>query len=261
MLFRLATSRPRGRPRSRLALPKWIWIILKIHAGKNDTCSVRTQDWCQIIRQVALSLWVYVINKLRSVDWRQRVLLVFYNHGQKSWDTCISMGFSNSHRSNPSPYRTNNIGRVYPEFFSLLQLCIGCVEGELQENFKKGCTILRGNRETTEKCEYCNTVPRTFVQDCRLSSTPNWKESICLQCREHTDKADKRKKLFDDTHDLRDSCAEIVYFSKIICRNCVDKSITLLKKVDLTQQSIIDTQVFFTREPSETVTKQGGATK
>ena len=81
------------------------------------------------------------------------------------------MGFSNSHRSTPSPYRTNNIGRVYPEFFSLLQLCIGCVEGELQENFKKGCTILRGNRELTEAYEYCSTVPMTFVQDCRLVET------------------------------------------------------------------------------------------
>ena len=33
--------------------------------------------------------------------------------------------------------------------------------------FRKGCTVLRGNREITEKYEYCSTVPRTFVQDCR----------------------------------------------------------------------------------------------
>ena len=31
-----------------------------------------------------------------------------------------------------------------------------------------------------------------------------------------------------------------------------------MKKVDLTNKSIIDTQVFFTRERGETVTKQGG---
>ena len=36
--------------------------------------------------------------------------------GQKSWD--ISGSFSNSHRSNPSPHPTNNVERVYPEFFS-----------------------------------------------------------------------------------------------------------------------------------------------
>ena len=29
---------------------------------------------------------------------------------------CISGVFSNSHRPNPSPHPTNNVGRVYPEF-------------------------------------------------------------------------------------------------------------------------------------------------
>ena len=46
-------------------------------------------------------------------------------------------GVSNSHRSNPFPHPTNNVGRVYPEFFSEFQLCIGWGEGELQENFEK----------------------------------------------------------------------------------------------------------------------------
>ena len=27
--------------------------------------------------------------------------------------------------------------------------------------FRKGCTVLRGNREMTEKQEYCSTLPRT----------------------------------------------------------------------------------------------------
>ena len=30
---------------------------------------------------------------------------------------CVSGAFSNSHRSNLSPHPTNNVGRVYPEFF------------------------------------------------------------------------------------------------------------------------------------------------
>ena len=30
---------------------------------------------------------------------------------------CVSGAFSNSHRSNTSPHPTNNVGRVYPEFF------------------------------------------------------------------------------------------------------------------------------------------------
>ena len=40
-------------------------------------------------------------------------------------------------------------------------------EGELQEDFEKDGTVLRGNREMTGKYEYCSTVPRTFVQDSR----------------------------------------------------------------------------------------------
>ena len=62
--------------------------------------------------------------------------LVAFNHGQKSPDTlkiCISGAFSNSHRPNPSPHPTNNVGRVYPEFFSEFQLCIGLG----RENCKK----------------------------------------------------------------------------------------------------------------------------
>ena len=39
--------------------------------------------------------------------------------------------------------------------------------GELQE-----CTVLRGNREMTEKYEYGSTVPRTFVQDGSYNVAP-----------------------------------------------------------------------------------------
>ena len=49
---------------------------------------------------------------------------------------CVSGAFSNSHTSNPSPHPTNNVERVYPEFFSEFQLCIGWGEGEVQENFE-----------------------------------------------------------------------------------------------------------------------------
>ena len=53
------------------------------------------------------------------------VHIYIYNHGQKSWDTCISGAFSNSHRPNPSLRPTNNVGLVYPEFFCEFQLCKG----------------------------------------------------------------------------------------------------------------------------------------
>ena len=38
--------------------------------------------------------------------------------------------------------------------------------GRTTRKSRKRCTVLRGNREITEKCEYCGTVARTFVQDC-----------------------------------------------------------------------------------------------
>ena len=40
--------------------------------------------------------------------------------------------------------------------------------GRTARKFRKWCTVLRGNRQMTEKYEYRSTVPRTFVQDCSL---------------------------------------------------------------------------------------------
>ena len=95
-----------------------------------------------------------------------------YNHGQKSWDTFAFVAFSNAHRSNPSPHLTNNVEHVYPEIFFPVSTCIGVGGGggggRTARKFRKGCIVLRGNQEMSEKCEYCSTVPRTFVRDCRL---------------------------------------------------------------------------------------------
>ena len=44
--------------------------------------------------------------------------------------------FFNSCRSNPFPHPTNNVGYVYPEFFSVFLLSIGWEDGKLQENFE-----------------------------------------------------------------------------------------------------------------------------
>ena len=54
-----------------------------------------------------------------------------YNHRQKCWT--LSGPFSNSGRSNPSPHPTNNVGRVYPEFFPSFNF----VYGWGRENCKK----------------------------------------------------------------------------------------------------------------------------
>ena len=64
-------------------------------------------------------------------------LCLFHTIMDKSLGTLLHFWvFSNSHRSNPSPHTTNNVGCMYPEFFSEFQLCIGWGEGELQENFE-----------------------------------------------------------------------------------------------------------------------------
>ena len=77
----------------------------------------------------------------------------------------ISGAFSDSHRSNPSPHPTNNIGCVYPVTFPSLNFVHGGV-GRTARKFRKGCTVLLGNQGMTEKYEYCRTVPRIFVHDC-----------------------------------------------------------------------------------------------
>ena len=59
-----------------------------------------------------------------------------YNHGQKSWDTFAFLGVFQFTQVQPLPSHTNNVGCMYPEFFSEFQLCIGWGEGELQENFE-----------------------------------------------------------------------------------------------------------------------------
>ena len=61
----------------------------------------------------------------------------------------------------PSPHKQCWTG-VYPEFFSEFQLCIGWGGGRTERKFRTGCTALRGNREMTEKYEYCSIVTRTM---------------------------------------------------------------------------------------------------
>ena len=57
----------------------------------------------------------------------------------------ISGAFSNSHRPNPSPHPTNNVWRVYPEFFRV-SICIGWGR-EKCGKFWKRCIVLWENPE------------------------------------------------------------------------------------------------------------------
>ena len=78
---------------------------------------------------------------------------------------CVSGVFSNSHRSDPSPHPQTMLDAWIQNFFwvSILYRVGG---GRTARKFRKWCTVLRGNREMTEKYAYCSTVPRTFVHDC-----------------------------------------------------------------------------------------------
>ena len=96
-----------------------------------------------------------------------------YNHGQKSWDTFAFLGSFPIHTV-PAPPLTPQtmLDACIQNFFRVSSLYrVGW--GRTARNFPKGCTVLRGNREITEKYEHCSTVPRTFVQDCRSRFYPS----------------------------------------------------------------------------------------
>ena len=56
----------------------------------------------------------------------------------KSLGTLAFLGVFQFTQAKPLPSAHKQyVGRVYPEFFSEFQLCIGWGEGELRENFEK----------------------------------------------------------------------------------------------------------------------------
>ena len=107
-----------------------------------------------------------------------------YNHGQKSWDTFAFLGCFPIH-TGPAPPLTPQtmLDACIQNFFRVSRLYrVG--GGRTARNFPKGCTVLRGNREMTEKYEYCSTVPRTFVPDCSSPVFPLSQESKRVGDRE-----------------------------------------------------------------------------
>ena len=66
----------------------------------------------------------------------------------------------------PSPHKRCCVSRIVFRVSTLYR--VG--ERRTARKFRNRCTVLRGNREMTEKYEYCITVPRTFVHDCSCST-------------------------------------------------------------------------------------------
>ena len=91
------------------------------------------------------------------------------NHGQKSWDTFAFLGRFPIHTGPTPPLTPQTMLNACIQNFFRVSTLYRVVGGRTAREFRKGCTVLRGNREMTEKYKYCSTVPRTFVQDCRLN--------------------------------------------------------------------------------------------
>ena len=93
-----------------------------------------------------------------------------YNHGQKSWDTFAFLGHFPIHTGPTPPLTPQTMLDACIQNFFRVSTLYRVEGGRTARKFRKGCTVLRGNREMTEKYEYCSTVPRTFVQDCRMDT-------------------------------------------------------------------------------------------
>ena len=82
------------------------------------------------------------------------------NHGQKSWDALLCF-FGVFHCTQvqplPSPHKQcwTRVSRIFFKVSTLFR--VG--GGRTARKCRKGCTVFRGNREMTEKYEYCSTVP------------------------------------------------------------------------------------------------------
>ena len=89
---------------------------------------------------------------------------------------CISGAFPIHTGPTPSLIPQTMLDARIQNFFRVSTL-YGVGGGRSARKFRTGCTALRGNREMTEKYEYCSTVPKTFVQDCM---NPSFGEKVCL---------------------------------------------------------------------------------
>ena len=121
-----------------------------------------------IIASFSKLQFVGIINP--NLSWR--LYYWNYNHGQTFWDTFAFLGRFPIH-TGPTPPLTPQtmLDECVQNFFRVSTLYrVG--EGRTARKFRKRCTVLRGDREMTEKYEYCSNVPRTLVQDCRFTLSP-----------------------------------------------------------------------------------------
>ena len=128
--------------------------------------------WPTIIRVIS-DQWSWSGSSQRDVP---------YNHGQKPWDTFAFLRRFPIHTGPTPPLTPQTMLDACIQNFFRVSTLYRVGGGRTARKFRKWCTVLRGNREMTEKYEYCSTVPRTFVQDCTSyvshKSIP-WGLSVC----------------------------------------------------------------------------------
>ena len=89
-----------------------------------------------------------------------------YIHGQKFWDTFVFLDVFQFTQVQPLPSADKQWWTRVSRIFFRVSTLYGVGGGRSARKFWKRCTVLRGNREITQKYEYCSTIPRTFFQDC-----------------------------------------------------------------------------------------------
>ena len=141
--------------------PAWVYNIFQIHSGEKATSCIeaRFAHFQELLRGPLVASLI------------EATLTPIYNHGQTSWDTFAFLGHFPIHTGPTSPLTPQTMLDACIQIFFRVSTLYRLGEARTARKSRKGCTILRGNREMTEKYEYCSTVPRTFVQDCRYFVT------------------------------------------------------------------------------------------
>ena len=114
----------------------------------------------EVVALGGTTVHVYVI-----IIWFQVNFHLTYSRGQKSLDTFAFLGRFPIHTGPTPPLTPQAMLDAYIQNFFRVSTLYTVGGGRTARNFRKGCPILRENREMTEKYEYGSTVPRTFVQE------------------------------------------------------------------------------------------------
>ena len=153
--------------------PSWIHNLFQIHSGEKAAFRLCRSlgHWATSCIETRFAHFQELLRGPLVASLIEATLTPIYNHGQTSWDTFAFLGHFPIHTGPTSPLTPQTMLDACIQIFFRVSTLYRLGEARTARKSRKGCTILRGNREMTEKYEYCSTVPRTFVQDCRYFVT------------------------------------------------------------------------------------------